>query len=170
MARTTGNVVLLHGRGLKPPRAQLQDLWFRALARGLERRAPHLLPGLESMTRTFLYYGDLSNQFLGEDCRDIEVRSAILESLNQADFSIFPGQTNYSIEQPPEDIEAYWDLNHPFSQQLRTRVADDIRQILDTGLDTILFAHSLGAVLIYDALGELARSHSSLTLVTLAPL
>jgi hypothetical protein len=167
MTRTSGNVVLLHGRGLKPPKEQLQDLWFKALYLGLGTREPRMLPVLDKMTQQMLYYGDLSNGFLGQDCQDIEDRKAVLNSLKSANFSHYPGETVYGIDQPPEDIEAYWDKGSPFSRPLRQRIAQSVKSILESGKETILFAHSLGAVLIYDALGELGNSGSSLTLVTL---
>jgi pimeloyl-ACP methyl ester carboxylesterase len=167
MTRNCGNVVLLHGRGLKPPEHQLRELWFQALRRGLETTSPEQLPIFDALNQQMMYYGDLSNHFLGEDCHDIEDRKAILDSLNFADFSHYPGETTYTIDEPPEDIEAYWDKTSSFSQQLSQRVVEDLRRVLDSDNETLLLAHSLGAVLIYDALAKVPQSCSRLTLVTL---
>ena len=59
---------LVHGRGFKPRKPALQDLWFNAIKHGLARDYSHLLKAYRAVPRTFVYYGDVSNRFLSR-CR-----------------------------------------------------------------------------------------------------
>ncbi len=51
-------LILIHGRGFKPDRAQLQALWLRALRAGLARDAPPALEAFDRCNVQFVHYGD----------------------------------------------------------------------------------------------------------------
>ncbi len=51
-------LIMVHGRGFKPPPEALEALWRRALRAGLERDAAAALPAFDECTFEFVYYGD----------------------------------------------------------------------------------------------------------------
>jgi len=57
-------LILIHGRGFKPPREALESLWFAALRAGLARDAAAAIPAFERCRREFVYYGDESREVL----------------------------------------------------------------------------------------------------------
>lgn len=158
-------IVLLHGRAAKPPKEQLRTLWFEALAASLENHS-ECQERFAASPKEMIYYGDLSNRFLNETCDDIADRRALLHSMRGADFTSYPGETAYGIEEPPDDILTYWQTESEFSQQLRQRVRRELVELLESHQRVLLLAHSLGAVLAYDALSNYGHSRG-LTLVTL---
>lgn len=60
MPQTTSNktLILVHGRGFKPAKAELEALWLRALRTGLQRDTPDAAAALDRCTIRFVYYGD----------------------------------------------------------------------------------------------------------------
>lgn len=63
MAKT---IVLVHGRHFKPPEEALKALWLEALRWGIERDHPDKLDAYDAVRKDFVYYGDVSNEFLTE--------------------------------------------------------------------------------------------------------
>jgi hypothetical protein len=57
-------LVLVHGRGFKPPRAELETLWCDAIRAGLARDAAGSLPMFDRCRREFVYFGDESSAVL----------------------------------------------------------------------------------------------------------
>lgn len=157
-------LALIHGRAPKPPKPQLSTLWFEALHTGLEQVA---MERFRETAQAMIYYGDLSNHFLEVECDDIAERRAVLNSLAEADFRSYPGETAYGIDEPPDDIQAYWDRESDFSKRLRERVSTELERLLTTDTEVMLLAHSLGAVLVYDALTQMEADLGDLSLVTL---
>lgn len=157
-------LLLLHGRGGKPPQDELEELWFEALLWNLPKETAE---AVNRCRRRLLYYGDLSNQFLGVTENDIEVRRSVLAQLKQSDFERYAGPSSYTIEVPPPDIEAYWDRSDPFSISLQQRLLDELKTHTSSEGEVILLAHSLGGVLAYDALTLHPELGERLTLITL---
>ena len=62
-------LILIHGRGFKPARADLEAMWLQALRCGLARDAAEALPGFDSCRREFVYYGDEINAVLASEGR-----------------------------------------------------------------------------------------------------
>jgi len=61
----TKRIILVHGRGFKPDKGELERIWSEAIARGIARdRGMEALSRFESCARDFVYYGDLTNEFL----------------------------------------------------------------------------------------------------------
>jgi hypothetical protein len=58
------SLVIVHGRDFKPSGEELLHLIDNALAAGLERDHPDLLPQYHGITKDLAYYGDLTNEFL----------------------------------------------------------------------------------------------------------
>lgn len=61
-------VIFVHGRDVKPEKADLEELWFEAVRKGLERdKGEDGVALFKSIDKEFVYYGDLSNKFLKEE-------------------------------------------------------------------------------------------------------
>lgn len=60
------HIVLIHGRSFKPNERALRRTWLEALRFGIERDDPSgaSLRAFDAARKTFVYYGDLSNEFL----------------------------------------------------------------------------------------------------------
>jgi hypothetical protein len=57
-------LILIHGRGFKPARSDLEALWIQALRTGLGRDATQALPAFDRCRCEFVYYGDEINAVL----------------------------------------------------------------------------------------------------------
>jgi hypothetical protein len=61
------HIILVHGRNYKPDAANLKRNWVGALAHGIERdHGKRALNKFKKTRKTMVYYGDLSNAFLGK--------------------------------------------------------------------------------------------------------
>jgi len=61
-------IIFIHGRATKPLKDDLRELWYDAVKSGLKR--DHGQPSVDlfdSITKDFVYYGDISNEFLHEN-------------------------------------------------------------------------------------------------------
>lgn len=58
------SLVIVHGRDFKPAGKELLGLVDSALAAGMERDHPQLLPEYHNLTKELAYYGDLSTELL----------------------------------------------------------------------------------------------------------
>lgn len=154
-------ITLIHGRAPKPSKPELEALWFEALRRSVKTSTE-----FAESPKQMVYYGDLSNHFWNQPCPDIETRRALLDSLEKADFRYYPGETAYGIQEPPEDILAYWDSDSDFSRTLTERVQKGLA-CLPPG-PSLVIAHSLGVVLVSDGLVALPpEARQMITLITL---
>lgn len=85
------SIVIAHGRDFKPSGNVLLELVDSALAAGVERDYPDLLPAYRAMTKELAYYGDLANALLIENGKnydeqlDVGDRRNALHLLNQID-------------------------------------------------------------------------------------
>lgn len=68
----TKTLILIHGRGFKPARTELEELWVRALRSGVQREAPAALPAFDGCRREFVYYGDDINAILAAQGRSYD--------------------------------------------------------------------------------------------------
>jgi hypothetical protein len=62
-------LILIHGRGFKPARSDLEALWVQALRAGVVRDATDALPAFDQCRREFVYYGDEINAVLAAEGR-----------------------------------------------------------------------------------------------------
>lgn len=86
---------MVHGRGFKPPEADLRALLVEALHHGVERDHPARLPALRAVRTELAYYGGISNAFLSrhggdappDDLADRREALRKLEALGRGDFT-----------------------------------------------------------------------------------
>ena len=89
MAKT---ILMIHGRAPKPSESDLKGLWEEALRYGLERDHPDKLADFGRAHVEFIYYGDLSNEFLdpehdlGRDAASRRITLDELKSYSRDDF------------------------------------------------------------------------------------
>lgn len=57
-------ILLVHGRSIKPAENSLRPLWVETLRAGLERDRGDKVDAFDAATVRMVYYGDLSNKFL----------------------------------------------------------------------------------------------------------
>lgn len=103
------HLMLIHGRNFKPSKEPLEALWFDAILSGLQRDFSDLVPVYkkEEVKKTFIYYGDISNEFLEssdnpydeeKEIKDIRDRQECLKALKMyRDKAAFleNGESNY---------------------------------------------------------------------------
>ncbi len=132
-------ILMVHGRDFKPPKRDLQKLWFEALRWGIERDHPEKLAALNDAKLELAYYGDISNHFLhgatGEPKpRDVEDRRQTLERLKQYKSFQFNKTTYKKLPGYNPWMEAVADvISGPLnffglSEPLIERVAPDMRR------------------------------------------
>ncbi len=76
------SLVIVHGRDFKPSGKDLLELIDSALAAGIERDNPDLLPDYGGLTKELAYYGDLSNEFLAGKGANYDVQLDIGDRRN----------------------------------------------------------------------------------------
>ena len=80
------SILLVHGRAPKPAKRALRRLWFEALRYGIERDHPAKLAAFDQANLEFIYYGNISNDFLDPEhdvVRDAASRRRTLNKLKQ---------------------------------------------------------------------------------------
>ncbi|MBW2542939.1 MAG: hypothetical protein JRF15_12700 [Deltaproteobacteria bacterium] len=111
----TRRIIMVHGRGFKPDRESLEQLWVEAIGCGLERdRGAAARAEFESCARAFAYFGDVSNEYLRDRTgpydleADVADRRRSLDTLRQFEARDFlgergrehyenaPGQSNFA--------------------------------------------------------------------------
>lgn len=102
MAKT---ILMIHGRHFKPAKSQLEKLWFEALSWGIERDHPAKLSALKKARVEMVYYGDVSNAFLGRTGRnrydqpsDLRDRREAIDALKQFKKSQFTAKTYEKLQ------------------------------------------------------------------------
>ena len=99
------HIILVHGRHFKPAATQLKRNWVDALEHGIARDYDQrMLAKFKKVKKTLVYYGDLSNAFLGKssgkiwtkkreaaDTADRKLALAALKQYSSRDFN----KTNY---------------------------------------------------------------------------
>ena len=129
-------LVLVHGRAAKPSRRALRGLWVDALRAGLARDRPRLLPRFDDLHIEFVYFGDLSNAFLGvpvESRAQVRSRRATLTTLMELSREDFRSRTAYrrlpgrtALRELLADLAAGPAAALRVSEPLITTVAPDI--------------------------------------------
>lgn len=133
-------IILIHGRNFKPNRAELERLWLEALKAGISRDAAGTLPLLEAATKSFAYYGDVSNAFLRsngdkyDEAADIQDRRKMLARLkryqksdfNKKTYNDLPGKSSWeeALADAFANALSFVGLSDPVIE----RVAPDLRE------------------------------------------
>ncbi len=122
-------LILLHGRGFKPPKARLKKLWLDALRFGIARDFPEAVDLFEAARIAFVYYGDTSNAFLSQltgkpQVDDTKKRQVTLDGLKQWKASQFNKATYEGLAGKESYKEGLADV---FSAVLSfTRLGDEV--------------------------------------------
>lgn len=139
------HLFLVHGRSFKPDKAKLEPLWFDALKHGIGRdSSADVLDKFNSTEKTFVYFGNFSNDFLRQSGRkydeaeDFKDRQATFENLKiyeKEDFLDEKGKKIYSgLEGKTSLKEAAADVFATpldflgLSERLIGRIAPDIKE------------------------------------------
>ena len=104
MAKT---ILFIHGRSFKPAKPALSRLWKDATRYGIERSFSRKVGAFDAAKKVFVYYGDISNDYLRRlgrkynERKDVEDRKHVLEVLKtytsrqftKARYDKLPGKT-----------------------------------------------------------------------------
>lgn len=117
-------LILIHGRSWKPEKADLKKLWIDAIKYGFKRDRPDLLDALRSIKIEFVYYGDISNEFLSRVKNkaipdDIADRRASFELLKQYSSNQFTKRQYNKLPGKSFLKEAIADLLSPTLRLIR---------------------------------------------------
>jgi len=119
------SIVLIHGRSWKPAEAEWRKLWRDALAYGVLTDFPDCKKAWQKAKLEFVYYGDLSNQFLMETDKqpppadDLLDRWASLEELMERRRTSFTKRTYLTIPNRRSWMEALADTVGALANVLR---------------------------------------------------
>jgi len=183
MAKT---ILVVHGRDLKPPKEPLENLWIEALRFGIERDRPSKLPACDAAVKELVYYGDVSNTFLGKPGFDDSLgRRGTLEQLKRyktkqftkQNYEKLPGKSAW--EESPEDaiagvasllrindpiigavapdIREYWNPHSQFSSDVRYPMIAPLKAAMDGNDEILVVSHSLGTMIAYDTFRKFCR-------------
>ena len=180
-------IIFIHGRAQKPAELELKNLWYEAVAHGLERDFGD--PGrqlFENVEKDFVYYGDLSNKFLEVPDEDPESRTASLETLKSYSKSQFNKSTYEKVSKAgflkealadtfsailgrlhlaqsliaavAPDMAHYWEEEESyFGSDVRNRLTPYLLKALKDDDDILLVSHSLGTMISFDNLWKLSH-------------
>lgn len=182
-------VIFVHGRAQKPCESDLKTVWFDAVSHGLQRDFGDEGRGafealIANEQANFIYFGDLSNQFLDVPDEDVTCRMEALDLLKQLDKNEFNKERYEQVSGPSyldnlaaifskplsmigvagplitavaPDLAHYWNEEAYFGSDVRSRLTPVLRQAFDQGDQILLVAHSLGTMVAYDNLWKLSH-------------
>jgi len=179
-------IVFIHGRGAKPSKEDLEQLWYDAVRHGLDRDfGTSAKDTFDSVQKDFVYYGDLSNKrldkaeesplsrrdsldnlcryssksFTKSTYRRVAKAGFLLEGLADTFSSALAG---LHVAEPlisivAPDIKHYWNDEDYFSNDVRYRLTTILKEAFDAGDKIMLVAHSLGSMIAYDNLWKFSH-------------
>lgn len=179
-------MIFIHGRDQKPSQADLEKLWFDAVKHGLARDyGLDALQAFDSTNKEFVYYGDISNEFLSKPEENVESRREALEELKQYKKTQFTkskykkvsklgflkealadtfsgalsaiGVGKPLIEVVAPDMAHYWGEQSYFGSDVRNRLRPVLKQAFDLNEQILLVSHSLGTMISYDNLWKFSH-------------
>ena len=179
-------IIFIHGRAQKPSKEDLQQLWYEALNHGLFRDfGLKAMEQFQSVNKDFVYYGDLSNDFLQQPIEHAAIRNESLEKLKSyskhqftkasyqdlaqagffkealADLFSAPlgklGIATSLIKFIAPDMAHYWNCDSYYGSDVRSRLMPVLKQALDSGDEIMLVGHSLGSMICFDNLWKLSH-------------
>jgi hypothetical protein len=179
-------IILIHGRGPKPPKRNLQQLWLEALEHGVRRDFPERMEDFQRARKTLVYYGDLTNAICGQiSPDDISCRQRMLDALRQharedfcqSFYERLPGKSPRreffadafaellvrtrigaaTLEIFAPELLHYWERDSRFADEVVHRMRMSLRRAMTRGERIAVVSHSLGSVIVHDALWELSH-------------
>lgn len=179
-------IIFIHGRAQKPSEAALQQLWYEAIGHGLHRdfgTAGRQL--FEEVNKEFVYYGDLSNQFLDVPEENPASRFESLEKLKSYSKSQFNKKTYESVSKAgfvkealadtfsavlgklhlaeslisavAPDMAHYWNEETYYGSDVRSRLSPVLKSAFDANDEIMLVSHSLGTMISFDNLWKFSH-------------
>ena len=179
-------IIFIHGRAQKPSKDELQKLWFEATGYGLERdfgsSGKHEFAAVE---KDFVYYGNLSNDFLDVPVEDPASRFQALEVLKSYSKAQFNKKTyknvskagflkegladtfsgilgKIGIAEPlittvAPDMAQYWNEDSYFGSDVRNTLTPYLKAAFDADDQIMLVSHSLGTMISFDNLWKFSH-------------
>jgi hypothetical protein len=176
------HIIFVPGKSPKPSADQHKNMLWRTLLEGVSRAEPNIAVDIEKdKTRfnivawNYAYYQhnrdiaqDLSNIDTlltqhGPTPQDIREASSWRNNLNRFLFTIadhFPLLIRWVPESTKNTIEetnAYFENHGNIGYEIRGMLKTILRPMLDKNEPVLIIGHSLGSVIVYDALWELSR-------------
>jgi hypothetical protein len=183
----TKKIIFIHGRDQKPSESSLRQLWYEVVAHGLERdfgMADRQL--FDEVAKEFVYYGDLSNDFLKVSEEDPASRFEALENLKSYSKSQFNKATYKAVSKAgflkealadtfsaalgklhlaepiitmvAPDMAHYWNEEESyFGSDVRNRLTPVLRSAFDEDDEVLLVSHSLGTMISFDNLWKFSH-------------
>ena len=179
-------IVLVHGRNFKPPEDSLKKLWVDALRHGIERDHPDKLAAFDRARIEFVYYGNVSNKFLGSpDYDDTAGRRESLDALKtlkktdftKAKYQKVPGKAAWKegladafagflstirlserfIQSVAPDMREYWNPESRYGTNVRYPMIGPLKRAMDREDEICVISHSLGTMISYDTFWKFSR-------------
>jgi len=182
---------LVHGRGVKPPAAELEQHWCRALEHGLQRDHETSLEGVQVM---MIYYGDIlaeldpmASRFdLVLDLADREnafnqlAALKNVKSFKRSAYEAVPGQSplkefladlgvplTRALGLANKRLQHFYPelseywKNQALAAALRQRLAQPLGEALRRGDHIMVLSHCIGTVISYDAFWDASQEVDS---------
>lgn len=135
-------IILIHGRGYTPAIKVHEKMWMDAITYGIKRDYPEKLKALGKAKIEFIYYGDISNQFIKKRSAkpledDTADRLKCLEALKKWPASKFTKETYFNLPGYNPYLEAIADSTGSLLNAIRLGktlvpiVAPDIKDYWD---------------------------------------
>lgn len=179
-------IILIHGRSFKPPKNSLKKIWFKALRFGIERDDPDKLMAFDRARKEFIYYGDISNEFLGSpDFDDTASRWETLEDLKKygrndftkAKYKRLPGKSAWKetfadvsaglfsairlsehfVSCVAPDMREYWNPDTQYGSEVRYPMIAPLKHAMRRNDEILVISHSLGTMISYDTFWKFCR-------------
>ena len=179
-------IILIHGRSFKPPKNPLKRLWVEALRWGIERDHPNKSAAFDDASLEFVYYGNISNEFLGSpDYDDTADRRNTLDALkeygkndfNKKEYKKLPGRapwqegladtfagflnairlSDHFIQGVAPDMQEYWNPDSKYGSEVRYPMIAPLRRAMKRDDEILVISHSLGTMISYDTFWKFCR-------------
>ena len=179
-------IIFIHGRSPKPSKEDLQKLWFSSTRFGMTRDyGEEAGKQFDALNKEFVYYGDLSNDFLNKPPEDPTSRFEALEVLKSYQKGDFDEETylrisdgggfsdeaarffsgilgsigvaEFLITKVAPDMAEYWNPEAYFGSDVRARMTRVLKDALSSNDKILIIAHSLGSLVTYDNLWKFSH-------------
>ncbi len=184
-ASSNQHIFLIHGRGAKPGKAALTDLWCEALRLGLERDAPDKLDAFDAAYKHMVYFADQLGDFAEEgfsETLDLDNRRQCLAELAQRTrskdfrrkhYEALPGKTplkefamdlsasiglgGLTTRKVLPELNHYWKDPDGWAAKLRGELTGHLTRAMQAGDNVLIISHCMGSVLAWDGLWEVSH-------------
>jgi len=177
------HIIFVPGKNPKPPENQHRELLWRTLLEGVRRAEPELVNEIEKNKAVFriVAWNYAYYQHSHDNSRDIPWIDALLnqhgpteQDIREANSlqvkltrflytvaDLLPWLTRWlpqSARDTIEETNAYFENRGNIGYEIRGILKRFLRPLLDSNEEVLVIGHSLGSVIVYDALWELSRN------------